>query len=270
MVQPLVTILLPNYKTLALTKLCLRLLRKYSDPKKIHIIVIDNNSQDESSEYLRSLKWIELIERQPESDDTPPLSHSRALDMALKQVTTPYVLSMHTDTMVKNEKWLDFLLKQIEDKPQIGAVGSWKLESKPWFKRYAKAFERHIQILWYKLINKQNHAIQGMGKNYYYPRSHCALYRMDLINALQLTFSDAKECAGKVMHKKLIDAGYQVIFLPSETLGQYIDHINHATTVLNPALGSRKKSITKGTRRIEKALKKLQADKILQDDSLDN
>jgi len=268
--QPIVTILIPNYKTLDLTKLCLRLLRKHTDSNKIQVIVIDNHSADESTDYLRSLKWITLIERQPEDDDTPPLSHSRALDMALEQVTTPYVLSLHTDTMVKHDKWLDFLLKQIENQNEVGAVGSWKLESKPWYRRTAKALERHAQLIWYKLINKHKHAIQGIGKNYYYLRSHCALYRMDLIKSLNLTFSDERECAGKVIHKKLINAGYQIKFLPSETLGQYINHINHATTVLNPDLGSRKKSITKGTRRIKKALKAIQAEKILKEDQWDH
>lgn len=267
--QPVVTILIPQYKTLQLTKLCLRLLNKYTDMQKVKVIVIDNNSQDESVEYLRSLKWIKLIERKPETDDTPPLSHSRALDLALQYIKTPYVLSIHTDTMIKHDKWLDFLLKHIENNSQIGSIGSWKLESKPFYRRLAKGVEKYIQLAWYKTKGKKEHAIQGMGKNYYYLRSHCALYRMDLIQKYELTFSAEAECAGKVMHKRLKDAGYEAIFLPSEELGQYIDHINHATTVLNPELGSRKKSITQGEKRIQKALKKLKAEEILANTQLD-
>jgi len=72
-----------------------------------------------------------------------------------------------------------------------------------------------------------------------------------------------------VIHKKLQEHGYQTIFLPSEMLGQYVDHLNHATTVLNPQLGSREKSIVKGVKRIRRALKKIGAEKILQDDRLD-
>ena len=136
--EPIVTILIPNYKTLNLTKLCLHLLKQNTDLNKIHIIAIDNHSQDESLDYLRSLDWITLIERAPETDDTPPLSHSRALDLALQNITTPYVLSMHTDTFVKNEKWLDFLLNEINKDSNIAAVGSWKLEQKSWTHRVAK------------------------------------------------------------------------------------------------------------------------------------
>ena len=75
MPEPKVTILIPNYKTLMLTKLCLRLIRKHTEKSMIHVIVIDNDSNDESTEYLRSLKWIELIERKKVEGEIPALSH---------------------------------------------------------------------------------------------------------------------------------------------------------------------------------------------------
>jgi len=48
--KKLVTILIPNYKTPELTKLCLRLIRKHTDSDKIHVIVIENDSNDSSIE----------------------------------------------------------------------------------------------------------------------------------------------------------------------------------------------------------------------------
>ena len=51
-----------NYKTLDFTRLCLRSIRKFTE-YPYEIIVVDNNSRDESLEYLKSLKWIRLIER---------------------------------------------------------------------------------------------------------------------------------------------------------------------------------------------------------------
>ena len=59
----MLTILLPNYKTPELTRLCLRSLRKYTDCSRIKVIAVDNASGDESLDYLRSLSWIRLIER---------------------------------------------------------------------------------------------------------------------------------------------------------------------------------------------------------------
>ena len=64
MSEPQLTVIIPNYKTPELTKICLRLLRKYSTPDQLKVIVIDNASADSSIEYLRQLKWIKLIERQ--------------------------------------------------------------------------------------------------------------------------------------------------------------------------------------------------------------
>ena len=269
MSAPQVTILLPNYRTPRLTKLCLHLLRKHTDPRMYHVIVIDNNSRDESLEYLKRLPWIELIERVPPSDETPSLSHSRALDLGLERVTTPYVLSMHTDTLVRHPSWLNFLLSEITKTPVIAAVGSWKLEQKSLLKRLAKRLEYAVQSTYYHLAGKTDHALGGKGNDYYYLRSHCALYRMDLIRKYKLTFSAEMETAGKVMHRRLEMNGYKLVFIPPEVLGIYMLHLNHATMVLHPELRLRGKNRGKDIRRIRKGLKRVNAEQILAEDTLE-
>lgn len=57
-----VTICVVHYRTPELIRLCLRSIRKYT-PKPYEMVVVGNDSQDESLEYLRSLGWIRLIER---------------------------------------------------------------------------------------------------------------------------------------------------------------------------------------------------------------
>ncbi len=269
MSDPLVTVLLPNYKTPDLTKICLRLLRKHTNPDAMRILVIDNDSKDESTEYLRSLPWIVLIERKVTEPEPPTLSHSRALDLGLEQVTTPYVLSIHTDTFVHHPDWLPFLIGEIDLKDNIAGVGSWKLEVKPLLKRWAKTLEYKVQSFTFPIISKGYMHLEGKGDNFYYLRSHCALYRMDLIRKMKLTFSDGEETAGKIMHKKLVDNHYEMVFLPSETMTRYIYHVNHATMVLHPELGSRKRSVKSGAKRIEKMLNLVNAKAILNDTSLD-
>ncbi len=269
MMQPQVTILVPHYKTLELTKLCLRLIRKYTDLNKVRVIVIDNDSRDASLDYLRSVSWIQLIERQAIPDEGSISAHSRALDLGMAQAQTPYVLSIHTDTLVKHPQWLEFLISQMEKNPEIAGVGSWKLESKPLWRQVLKLLERKAQLAYYRVTGKAQHGIEGIGKNYYYLRSHCAMYRLDVLKKLNLTFSGGDMVAGKDMHKRLLDAGYQMVFLPSDVLIKYLEHINHATTVLNPELSTRAKSVDKGLRRIEKSLARMNANAVLQDASLD-
>lgn len=269
MSSPLVSILIPNYKTLDLTKLCLRLLKKHTDPALVKLIVIDNDSNDASTAYLRTLKGITLIERPAVPGEQPVSAHSNALDLAMKQVDTPYVLSIHTDTLVKRPDWLPFLLSEIQKRDTIAGVGSWKLENKPWWRRVLKKVERFFQRIYYKVTGNDKHGLEGIGKNYYYLRSHCALYRMDALRQLNLHFSDGDLVAGKHMHKALVESGYEMIFLPSDILIPYMDHINHATTVLNPSLSSREKSVNKGLKRIRRSLDKLNAKGILLDETLD-
>ena len=259
---PQVTILVPNYKTLQLTKLCLRLIRKLTPRGLYKVIVIDNHSQDASTEYLRSLKWITLIEREPVEGEKVFQAHSRALDVALMQVDTPYVLSIHTDTLVKDAKWLDYLLDQMNASQHIAGVGSWKLESKPWWRTMLKKIEHQ----WQRLCCSRH---QLAGNSSHYLRSHCALYRMDLIRKLNLNFSLKDETAGMVMHRELVKAGFDMTFLSSENLGKYVDHINHATMILHPELGARKKTVKQGVAKIQQRLKAVNAEQVLADASCD-
>lgn len=254
MTAPKVTILVPHYKTLELTKLCLRLLRKHTDLNLAKIIVIDNDSRDESTVYLRSLKWLHLMERSPVPGESPVLSHSRALDLALEQVTTPYVLSIHTDTLVRNKHWLPFLLEKIETDSTIAGVGSWKLENKP---------------LWKRIFKNIENVIQSQKSQQKYLRSHCALYRTELIKRYHSGFSAGDETAGKALHRELIQHGHKMIFLSSADLLKYMDHINHATTVLNPELSRHGKSVQRGLKRIQKSLESFNANAILADNRLD-
>jgi len=270
MMQPMVTILIPHYKTLELTKLCLRLIRKHTDLNKAHVIVIDNDSQDASLDYLRTVSWIQLIERKGIAHESAILSHSRALDLGLESVTTPYVLSIHTDTLVKHSSWLEFLLSIIEKNSNVAGVGSWKLESKPWWRQLLKTIERRLQLGYHQVSGQVPERMEGIGKNHYYLRSHCALYRVELFKKLDLSFSSGDAVAGKDLHRRLVSAGHEMVFLPSHILIHYLEHINHATTVLNPELSTRAKSIHKGLHRIKQSLSRLNAESILLDVNLDH
>lgn len=268
---PDVTILVPNFRTLEVTRLCLRLLRRHTDAARVRVVVIDNNSADESLDYLRSLGWITLIERRPEGHEAVAKAHARALDLGLETVDTPYVLSIHTDTFVRRDDWLDVLLAPVARDPAVAGVGSWKLEMRPWPQRWAKAVERRVQRLVFPLIGKGFGKLEGLGENWYYLRSHCALYRTDLVRRSGLGFDagDDHTPAGKMLHRRLEEQGWRLVFLPGERLSRYLVHVNHATMVLNPDLGARARTIRIGQRRLARIRAELGADAVLADSSLD-
>lgn len=260
-----VSILLPHYRTLELTKFCLRSLRKYTDPARLQVIVIDNGSQDASTEYLRGLSWITLVEREPVPGEGVATAHSRALDLGLERATAPYVLSMHTDTIVISPGWLDYLLSHIEADERVAGVGSWKLEFKPWYRRLAKK----LDPLWDAL--RQPFRKEGPRKtdnHYMYLRSHCALYRTELLRRFGLSFGE-NEVAGKVMHRKLEERGFAMKFLDIHGLAGRLRHINHATMILNPDIAGRKTGTEAERRRVRRELESLDYQAILRDDSLD-
>jgi len=261
--DPILTILIPHYKTLSLLKLCLQYLKKNTDLSKVKVIVIDNNSADGTVEFLRTVKWITLIERKSNEQEEPGPMHAKALDLGLENVDTLYALSIHTDTIVVNEKWLDFLIGEIEKSKNIAGVGSWKLEHISSLKQMMKHIEQFLQIkIWYPIIRRKGHKISGLGDNYYYLRSHCALYRTELIRKYANGFFEG-ETAGKVLHKRLIEAGFKMVFLPSEILIKYIKHLNHATMILHPELGGKKTATPKAHKRIIKEMKALNYEEIL-------
>lgn len=227
--RPQVTILIPHYKTLALTRLCLRSIEKFTDIDRVNVVVIDNDSQDESTDYLRALDWIMLVERASIPGEKPIHAHSQALDLGLKYADTPYVLSIHTDTFVCKDGWLNFLLAKIEESPNVAGVGSWKLEYGSKLRLIAKHFERYVRTrIWYRIINSEKRDV------FRYLRSHCALYRVDLLRLHAISFSDGEETAGRVMHKKLQNLGYKMVFISDHSMISYIKHLSHATQILNP------------------------------------
>ena len=253
-----VTIIIPNYKTPELTCFCLRMLRLNTDPDRVRVIVVDNDSRDESLEYLRRVEWIELVERHDISGETGPEMHARALDLAMERVGTPYVMVMHTDTILCDPGWLDFLLERLNAAPGAAGIGSWKLEIVPLWKRFGKQVESLIRRL----------AGRRERREVRYLRSHCALYRSDAVRAVGGGFFDG-DTAGASLHRRLTESGRRMIFLEAPELMRCIRHLNHATMILNPRSPDRKTARPSARRRIQRELEQLHYREILERGDLD-
>ena len=72
------------------------------------------------------------------------------------------------------------------------------------------------------------------------------------------------------MFRILREKGYDLPFIDSVELAQYMRHLNHATMILNPTAESRKSARPEKVAKLKKELEKLHAQEILNDDSLDN
>ncbi|BBO80582.1 hypothetical protein DSCO28_11480 [Desulfosarcina ovata subsp. sediminis] len=258
--EPKVSIIIPHYKTESLVKLCLRSIRFFTQ-LPYEVVVIDNGSGDDPSlDYLRQVDWIKLIERTGNINPAPDGAHKEAMDIGISESSAPYILSFHTDTIPVHEKWLDWLLEQINTDPKASAVGTYKLEIKsPWQLLFRK-IERAL------MIRRKPEA--GTKDNPYYIRSHCALYRRKILEKLNLHFV-SNETAGRNIHFGLINSGFEAKLLSVEEMLRYVVHLNHGTMVLQPDLGARKRTIRKGKSRIDTFFKSVSIKNIYQDESLD-
>ena len=276
------TICVANYKTLDFTRLCLRSIRKFTS-YPYETIVVDNNSQDESLAYLKSLGWICLIERQGRAAEPGGgFAHAAALDLGLNNSNTEFFISMHSDTFVKKAGWLTDLIsyfgsnennkqRATSNEPRvtsIACVGSGKIEPTPKWRIFLKK-ATDLRTLARKLLREPD----PIGKFRYYNRTICCLYRTDILRRENLSFlmdRDKGLTGGKKLYFELVDRGYKTVELPPAIMGQYIIHLAHATQVVNPEeFTLRKRTIKKCNRLVDKILSLDTAQSIITDDSLD-
>jgi glycosyltransferase involved in cell wall biosynthesis len=266
--QNTVTLCVVNYKTPDLTRLCLRSIRKFTRPP-YEVIVVDNDSQDASTDYLRSLKWIRLIERQDKTNDSSGgYAHAAALDLALEKTQTEFFVAMHSDTFVHHDNWLGDLLALFGNNPRVACVGGGKVEMTPaWEVRFKKLTD--FKTFKRKLFRTPD----PLGMHRYYNRTVCSIYRTDILRKEQLSFLMDREkglTVGKKLYFELIDRGYKTVELPDGFMKQYIYHLAHATQAINSSeFRLQKRTVDKVGRWIDKIMQSEQIQEILANDLLD-
>ena len=252
---PLVSICLPHWQVRELVTLCLRSIRKYTRDVPYEVIVVDNGSRDDSLEYLRSLRWIRLIERGAETPPHPTLAHATALDIGAREAGGRYFLSMHIDVIVKQEGWLRRLVDAIESDERCAAAGTGKLEMpSPLYAWWKRTLDTKKFRLWLRrTMLRDAGAIQPQRP--VCPRDFCALYRLDVLRKHGLTFVPERFSPGEHMYLNLIERGHTAAVIPVPEMRRYVDHVVHGTAGLRPA--ERRLGHTLEQRRTERRLRRL-------------
>jgi GT2 family glycosyltransferase len=116
---PQASIIIVTYNNLALTRLCLESLFRNTRYLNYQVIVVDNNSDDGTQDYLRNLAalvpQLSLI-LNPQNE-----GFAKANNQGLRQATGEYLVLLNNDTVVP-PGWLSGLLKHLEDHT-TGLVG---------------------------------------------------------------------------------------------------------------------------------------------------
>ncbi len=262
------TIGIVQYKTLDFTRLCLRSIRKFTS-HPCEAIVVDNDSDDESLDYLRSLKWIRLLERKSKPDEPGGgYSHAAALDMALANCNTEFFVSLHSDVFIKRAGWLTDLIRYFGDDEKIACVGTGKIELQPAWQIWLKK-NLDVKALKRRLLREPD----PLGKFRYFNRTIYSIYRTDVLRREGLTFLMGREdgmTAGRMLYFDLLDRGYETVELPQRLVGKYVVHLAHATQAVNPQEFSlRQRTKRKYKKQYDKVMTSELFASIMADNSLD-
>jgi glycosyltransferase involved in cell wall biosynthesis len=262
------TIGIVNYKTLDLTRLCLRTIRKFTR-YPYEVIVVDNDSRDASLEYLKSLPWIRLIQRPPQADNpSGSYAHAAALDLAVENCRTEFFVSLHSDAFPRKDNWLGELIGHFRGDPRIACVGSGKLENIALWRQWLKQAS-DIRTFWRRLRREPD----LLGFHRYYNRTICCLYRTAVLQREHLSFvmDNARGLtAGQKLYFELVDRGYKTVELSPAVMSRYVVHLAHATQVVNnDEFNMRRRTIRKCRRLIGDVLADPAFRDVLNDASLD-
>lgn len=115
-----IDIIIPIYNALPDVKRCLTALRNHDDGSIAKIILVNDGSGQETTDWLRSFRdnndGVQLIEH--------PVNHgyTHAVNTGLAVSAAPYLLLLNSDTIV-TRGWLGGLLACLTSNPRIGIVG---------------------------------------------------------------------------------------------------------------------------------------------------
>jgi GT2 family glycosyltransferase len=232
-------ILMVNYKTLALTSRCLDLIKQNLDLNQYEVWVVDNHSNDQSTDYLRSLDWIHLLERSTDQVEKGFESHGKALDFALEKISNRYVFLLHTDTFIYDASVLDRMLQTMQQKDRVVAVGCYEqVLRSPW----ATAWRRLIRFLkHYKRVLLQALGISTRPPRGFYERyikSFCALWDMQTVKQHGFTLYMAEKIPTYELQDRMRDLGFHIIGIKPRVIFQYLDHVEAGTVSLKENLPS--------------------------------
>ncbi len=268
LVRDTATICVVNYRTLDVTRMCLRSIRKYTD-YPYEVLVIDTDSRDESLDYLKGLSWIRLVERRPERPDPDgSYAHGAALDLGLSLCHTEFFVTLHSDTIILRPGWLSPLIGSFEPDPGVACVGGDRVERMP---RWRILLKRALDV---KALHRRLFADADRRLRYRpFIRTVYAAYRTEVLRGEALSFLPEAArglTVGQKLYLDLRERGYRTVRLSDAVACQYVVHLAHATQVLNPREFGLERIAKKWHRALESWLASESFQALLQDDRLDH
>ncbi len=205
--QPVIDILIPQHKTLALIQSCLHGILIHTPVGEARIVVVDNNSCDESLDWLRRVAATGVITLLEKTEDVlgSEMDSATSLDWALLRMDCDWTVVMHSDAIVRRDGWLDFLRGMVFGY-DVAGLGLWP---------------PHTSV---------NHT------PFSFPHPFCSIWRGSLVRqALANGIGWAADGEGALMNEEVIRLGGKVnAFSVSQPLLAHLDSCPYSA-LLDPS-----------------------------------
>lgn len=229
--EALFDICIVNFNTKNLTNACLRYVLGAIQGHGCTVWVVDNGSSDGSVEMLKNIPEIRLIERNPEQPEEGHTAHAIAIDLVFARTDKPYLILMHTDTIIYGPQAISMLLAGMELQERVGAVGC--LE---------QVYEGRVTALLKKMKKglsrkkKQLSFVLGLRKSpprksetSIHIRSFFSMWNVKAMKYEGLCFNMGGMNPGYMAQNEMMNRGYSFVTLSPVLFFRHLDHLEAAT-----------------------------------------
>lgn len=113
-----VSVVIPVFNQLALTRRCLESLR--ATTISFDLAVVDNGSTDGTREFFRSLPYSYLLRYHRNLEN---LGLIKALNQGWRLAGAEFVCFLHNDAEMREPRWLERLVQALDGDPSVGLAG---------------------------------------------------------------------------------------------------------------------------------------------------
>ena len=217
---PILSIIIPQYKTLELIRLCIRAIKQFSvlNPE---IIVVDNNSKDASLDYLKKIKNITLIENKREYSGAD--AHKLALDLGIKKARGQWILLFHSDSIVLKKGWDQDLIDLTKKYPSIiGATTIYRDINRfaTWYTKLLRYAKENGSFFHYTFDVTDKKIM-----------SYCFLIKRNFLLKTKYQFYGSQGDVGDSLYQTHIKNQKPFILLGRKMLNRFIWHTSNATSL---------------------------------------
>jgi GT2 family glycosyltransferase len=156
---PLVSIVVLTHDAIEYTKICIESIRDAKTTIPYELIIVDNNSNNETKEYINKIDAIKCF-----NTVNIGVAGGRNLGFSLSSDSAEFICSLDNDTVVP-DYWLDDFVNYMRSNPKVGIMGS----SSNVRILKAKGFNKDLRTEWFNFCKKNNNLSPKEQLKLFYP-----------------------------------------------------------------------------------------------------